>query len=77
MFAREISEEKEPDYFSSEVSENELLRIISLIDQVEIDGVAYAISLDGTWFDDEEFTRPEAAEFKNILTRATESKPDE
>ena len=77
LFAREISEEKEPDYFSSEVSGNELLRIISLVDQVEIDGVVYAISLDGTWFDDEEFTRPEAAELKNILTRATESKPDE
>jgi predicted nucleotidyltransferase len=77
LFAREISEEKEPEYYSSEVSGNELLRIISLVDQVEIDGEAYAISLDGTWFDDEEFTRPEPAELKNILARITESKPDE
>ena len=77
LFAREISEEKEPEYYSSEVSGNELLRIISLVDQVEIDGEAYAISPDGTWFDDEEFARPEAAELKNILTRTTESKPNE
>jgi len=77
IFAREISEEKESEYYSSGVSGKELLRIISLVDQVEIGGKAYAISLDGTWFDDEEYTRPEAAELKNILTPTKDSKPDE
>ena len=45
--------------------------------KIEIDGEPYAISLDGTRFDDEEFTRPEAAELKNLLIRTRESKPDE
>ena len=76
-FAREISEETEPEYCVSKVSGKELLRIISLVDQVDIDGKLYAISLDGTWFDGEEFPRPAPEELKEILLRLTKSLPDQ
>ncbi|CAB1060516.1 hypothetical protein D1BOALGB6SA_5282 [Olavius sp. associated proteobacterium Delta 1] len=76
-FAREISEEKEPEYHPSKASGNELLRIISLVDLVEIDGEPYAISLDGTRFDGEEFPRPTPEELKEILLRLTTSLPDQ
>jgi hypothetical protein len=75
-FAHEISEESAPEYYVSEASGKELLRIISLIDQVDIDGQAYAISLEGTWFDDEDFPRPKPEELKNIFLRSVEPNPD-
>ncbi len=75
-FAREISEETEPEYCVSKASGKELLRIISLVDQVDIDGEAYAISLDGTWFDNEDFPRPKPEVLKNILLHSDESNPD-
>jgi len=66
-FACEISEEGAPEYYVSEAAGKKLLRIISIVDQVDIDGQAYAISLEGTLFDGENFPRPKPAELKNIL----------
>jgi hypothetical protein len=43
---------------------------------VDIDGQAYAISLEGTWFDDEDFPRPKPEELKNIFLRSVEPNPD-
>ena len=66
-FAREISDKTEPEFCVSEASGKELLRIISLVDQIDIDGKSYAISLDGTRFDGEEFPRPVPEELKEIF----------
>lgn len=70
-FAREISEKTEPEFCVSEASGKELLRIISLVDQIDIDGKSYAISLDGTRFDGEEFPRPVPEELKEIFLHTT------
>ena len=75
-FAREISEEAEPEYCVSKASGNDLLRIVSLVDQIKIDGKSCAISLEGTFFDDEDFPRPNPEELKNILLRSVEPNPD-
>ena len=68
-FALEISGESE--YCVSEAFGKELLRIISLVNQVDIDGETYAITLDGVRFDGEEFPRPIPEELKEILLRFT------
>lgn len=75
-FALEISEETEPKLGVTKASGNELLRIISLVDQVDIDGEPYAITLDGTRFDGEKFPRPTAEELKEIILPLTKSLPD-
>jgi len=76
-FACEISEEGGPEHYASETSGKELLRIISLVDQVDIDGEAYAISLDGTLFDDKDFPRPNPKELKKIFLDSTKPKSDQ
>ena len=75
-FAREISEETEPEYCVSKASGNDLLRIVSLVDQIEIDGESCAISLEGTFFDDEDFPRPNPKELKKIFLSYTKPKSD-
>jgi hypothetical protein len=76
-FARKISEEGKSEYYVSEASGKELLRIISLVDQVDIDGEAYAISLEGTLFDGEELIQPDPAELKKIFLGLLTSAPDQ
>ena len=72
----EISEEKEPEYYPSVISGKDLLRIISLVDQIEIDGTPYAINRNGTRFDDEEYPQPKPKELVKILLCSTKSNPD-
>jgi len=75
-FAHEISEETEPELSALKVSGRELLRIISLVDQVDIDWETFAVTLDGTRFDGEEFPRPTPEELKEIILLFKPSMPD-
>ena len=75
-FAHEISEETEPELSALKVSGRDLLRIISLVDQVDIDGETFAVTLDGTRFDGEEFPRPTPEELKEIILLFKPSMPD-
>jgi hypothetical protein len=65
--ALDRSEESEPEIRASKTSGSDLLKFISFVDQIYIDWKPYAISANGTRFDDEEFLRPNSKELKKIF----------